>query len=102
MARPEGFKHGGLEWFVNKGDARRFHPARMARIGQILEAPDRPIPLEVQLRPGHWLHPLKGGLKVAGLWACPVTGGLSSLWGAAAYSTLTWWIATSEAIKSET
>ncbi len=65
-------RHGGIKQFFDRGDARRLHPAHMARIGRILAALDRDDALEVLSAATFRLHPLKGDRK--GLWSVRVSG----------------------------
>ena len=65
-------RHRGIKRFFERGDARRLHPAHVARIGRILAALDREDALEVLSAATFRLHPLKGGRK--GLWSVRVSG----------------------------
>ena len=64
-------RHGGIRRFVERGDARRLHPAHVARIGRILAALDRDDALEALSAPTFRLYPLKGDRK--GFWSVRVS-----------------------------
>ena len=64
-------RHGGIKQFFDRGDARRLHPAHVARIGRILAALDSDDALEVLSAATFRLHPLKGDRK--GLWSVRVS-----------------------------
>ena len=65
-------RHNGIRRFFEHGDARRLHPAHVARIGRILAALDRDDSLEVLSAATYRLHPLKGDRR--GLWSVRVSG----------------------------
>ena len=65
-------RHRAIRRFFERGDARRLHPAHVARIGRILAALDRDDALEVLSAATFRLHPLTGNRK--GLWSVRVSG----------------------------
>ena len=68
-----GFRHKGLRWLYEDGDAKGLPPAMADKLGKLLLALETAQDLsQVSRFPGWKLHPLKGELK--GFWSLTVTG----------------------------
>ena len=65
-----GIKHSGLRRYFERGDERKLHPDRVARIRQILELLDGTDVLGELSGSTYRLYPLKGDRK--GLWSVRV------------------------------
>jgi toxin HigB-1 len=64
------FKHKGLQYFYEKGDASGIQPQHRQKIRMQLVALDTATVIDDIDLPGFRLHPLKGDLK--GLWSIEV------------------------------